>query len=327
MNRKVLVTGGAGYIGSHTCSVLVSRNYEVLVVDNLSTGWDDFVKWSDLVNIDLRDEAGLRSVMRKYRPDVVCHFAASAYAGESVFEPLQYHQNNVQSSYALLSSMLSCGLKRLVFSSSCSVYGNSARGSVAEDAPINPLSPYGHTKAVVEQLLCDLHRSHKLSTAVLRYFNAAGADWENNLGERHRPETHAIPLAVHSCFDGEPFKIFGDAFDTRDGTAERDYVHVIDLARGHADAVDAILEEKISGFDVFNLGSGEPVSVLQILDGLRKLGLNPHSMRSRPREGDPARIYADYTKAHRVLGWAPERSDLAEVLLSAVRWHEIDSNA
>lgn len=318
--NTVVVVGGAGYIGSHTCKALAADGFAPVVFDDLSTGHADFVRWGPLVQGDIHDTDALTALLDRWRPVAVVHFAARAYVRQSMADPLTYYQANVAGTLSLLRAMRASGAsRRLVFSSTCAVFAESGGVPVDETMPLVPLSPYGHSKAMVERILADQASCGAMESVVLRYFNAAGADLDGDLGERHHPETHLIPLAIAAAVTGAPLPILGDDFPTPDGTAIRDYVHVADLARAHVLAVRHLLAGL--GSDTFNLGSGRATSVLDVLAGLGRLGLTV-PVQVHPRApGDAARMVADPAKASRVLEWFPRHSDLDTILDSAVRWH------
>lgn len=316
----ILVVGGAGYIGAHTCKALAVSGLEPVVFDDLSSGHADFVRWGPLVRGDMHDTARLIAVLEEYRPQAVIHFAARAYVRESILDPLGYYHANVGGTLSLLRAMAASGVtRRLVFSSTCAVFPDKGGAMVTEDTPCQPQSPYGHSKWMVEQVLADLAGQGAIEQVTLRYFNAAGADLEAEMGERHQPETHLIPLALAAARSGAPLAVLGRDHSTPDGTAIRDYVHVADLAQAHVLAVRHLLDGK--GSDVFNLGSGRGTSILEILDGLAAQGVRVPTV-WRPRAaGDVSHMVADPAKAWRVLGWSAPLSELQTILGSAINWH------
>lgn len=318
---KVLVTGGAGYIGSHTCKELAIQGHTPIVYDNLSTGHADFVKWGDFVHGDILDTQRLRACLRRFHPDGVIHFAASAYVGESVTDPGKYYRNNVAGTLSLLEAMRDEEVKNIVVSSSCAVYGEPARLPITEDCPRNPINPYGASKLFMERMLADYQAAHGLCWAALRYFNAAGCDAEGEIGERHEPETHLIPRVLWAGLGKlDRVDIFGNDYPTPDGTCIRDYIHVKDLAQVHVLALKHLLESRSSM--AYNLGTGIGLSVYQILNEAAKIcGREiPHTIMPR-RPGDPAELVADASLIHRTLGWRPQHSSVEEILRTAHEWH------
>lgn len=320
-SKNVLVTGGAGYVGAHTCKILKKNGFSPISYDNLSEGYEWAVKWGPLIKGDLHDAPLLIKTINEHKVCAVLHFAAHAYVGESVENPLKYYRNNVGGTLSLLGAMQETGVDKLVFSSTCAIYGVPEGELLTETSAKNPINPYGNTKYVVEQILADLAAHKKMNYVALRYFNAAGADADNEIGEAHDPETHLIPLAVSAALGKGPgLKIFGSDFPTPDGTAIRDYIHVTDLAAAHAAAVKHLLAGKKS--DAFNLGTGKGLSVLEVVEGLRALGFKVPTEKTARRAGDPPRLVADAKKANSVLGWHPEISDLPNILKTALAWHK-----
>ncbi len=317
--KTVIVTGGAGYIGSHTCKWLASHGYLPVSVDNLSTGFAEAVKWGPLEVLDLRDTSALTEVMHRYSPEAVVHFAAFSAVGESVRDPLKYYNNNIGATLSLVSAMRTAQVKKIVFSSTCAVYGLPDVVPIKESSPRNPINPYGRSKLLIENLLEDLSASSDLSYVSLRYFNAAGADPDGNLGERHDPETHLIPLAIRAAFGGTPLSVFGSDFPTADGTAVRDYIHVNDLASAHKLSIDYLLKGGVS--TVLNLGTGRGYSVREILNTLNAMGNEVPTIDAPRRDGDPAELVADSSLAESILGWQPRISNLNYILETAVNWH------
>lgn len=320
MKKKVLVVGGAGYIGSHTCLLLAERGYEPVVFDNFSNGHREFVKWGPVEEGDIRDRARLDEVFALHKPVAVMHFAALIEVGESVKNPVGFYENNVIGSLTLLAAAMAAGVEAFVFSSTCATYGLPQRMPLDELHPQEPINPYGRTKWIVEQALKDYATYSGLRSVILRYFNAAGADFEGRIGEWHEPETHAIPLAIDAALGRRAgFKVFGNDYETRDGTCVRDYIHVLDLADAHVRAVDYLLAggETVA----LNLGTGEGTTVKELLDAV-----NHASGRTMPveitgrREGDSTVLVADNAKAAEVLGWTPQY-DLADIIGSAWKWH------
>ncbi|MGW9229665.1 UDP-glucose 4-epimerase GalE [Pseudorhizobium sp. NPDC055634] len=318
--KKVLVVGGAGYIGSHTCLVLAERGYAPVVFDNLSNGHAEFVRWGPLEEGDIRDRKRLDEVFAKHRPDAVLHFAALIEVGESVKDPVSFYENNVGGALNLLAAALSAGVDAFVFSSTCATYGLPERVPMDETHPQAPINPYGRTKWIIEQALKDYGTYKGLRSVMLRYFNAAGADPEGRIGEWHSPETHAVPLAIEAALgrrDG--FKVFGSDYDTRDGTCVRDYIHVLDLADAHVRAVDYLLG---GGQTVeLNLGTGTGTTVKELLAAISAVSGKPFPVEYvGRRDGDSTSLVADNARAREVLGWEP-RYGLGDIIGSAWKWH------
>lgn len=319
--KTVLVAGGAGYIGSHTCLKLAEAGYRPVVVDKLSNGHAEFVQWGPLEVCDIADGPALDRVFAKYQPVAVVHFAALIEVGESVKEPGAFYANNVGGAVSLIEAARRAGVNALVFSSTCATYGDPTYMPLDEVHPQEPINPYGRSKLMVEQILRDLDRYAGFRSVALRYFNAAGADPEGRIGERHHPETHAIPLAIMAAMTRSgKFKVFGDDYPTADGTAIRDYIHVLDLADAHVKAVDYLLAGGES--QAINLGTGVGTSVRELLTAIEKVSGEPLNAATAPRrEGDASVLVADNSKAREVLGWTPVL-DLDAIVSSAWRWHE-----
>lgn len=318
----VLVTGGAGYIGSHANKLLHQRGYDTIVYDNLSYGHRECSKWGTFVLGDLADRDGLTALFEKNPITAVMHFAAYTYVGESVDHPEKYYQNNVVNTLNLLNAMIEHEVPFLVSSSTCAVYGNPTHVPISEDHPLAPISPYGKSKQMVETILKDLSAAHALRYASLRYFNAAGADPEGETGEWHDPETHLIPLVLDSALGKrEDVKIFGTDYDTPDGTCIRDYIHVTDLAAAHVDALAYLKRGGPS--DIFNLGNGNGFSVRQVVDEAEAVtGRQIRVQAVGRRPGDPSTLIGSADKARKVLGWNPRFEDLSEIIGTAWAWHE-----
>lgn len=317
---KVLVTGGAGYIGSHACKALANAGHAPVAYDSLVTGHRDAVRWGPLVEADIRDAEALDRAWREHRPDLVMHFAALSTVGESVFDPGLYYENNVLGSLTLLRAMLRNGARAIVFSSTCAVYGVPSVLPITEQTPRAPINPYGMTKYVVEEMLADFQRAHGVSWIALRYFNAAGADPDGELGENHHPETHAIPLAVEAALGlGPPFSVFGTDYETADGSAVRDYVHVTDLADAHVLAAEHLARGGDSC--ALNLGSGVGTSVLELLAAVgQAVGRPTPSTVTARRPGDAPALYASAERAADVLGWRARRLSMPETVAGVVAW-------
>jgi UDP-glucose 4-epimerase len=318
---NILVTGGAGYIGSHTVRRLVRQGYDVTVVDNLSRGHRHNVDPERLRTLDLADTEGLHRVFAERAYAAVVHFAAFISVGESMRTPETYFANNVGGSLSLLTAMVHANVRQLVFSSTAAVYGMPARVPIPEDSPFAPVSPYGQSKVMVEQLLHWFDLVHHLRSISLRYFNASGADVEGGLGEEHEPETHLIPLLFRAILTGEPATIFGDDYATPDGTCIRDYIHVNDLAQAHILALESLLAGGPSA--AFNVGTGSGYSVRQVVQTVEQVTGNkvPYVVGPR-REGDPAELVADATKLRNHLRWTPRESALGDIVSSAWRFEQ-----
>ena len=317
---KVLVAGGAGYIGSHTCKALAGGGFLPVVYDNLSTGHRGFVRWGPLVEGDLLDRETLARAFAEHRPSAVLHFAACASVGESFEDPAKYYRNNVVGALNLMDAARSDGNVPLVFSSTCAVYGEPRTLPIAEDAPLAPVNPYGHTKLAVERALSDYDEAYGLRSARLRYFNACGCDPDGEVGESHDPETHLMPRAILAAMGLlSELTLFGDDYSTPDGTPIRDYVHVCDLADAHAAAVRRLLGGGRSL--ALNLGTGRGSSVREVVDAVRRItGLEVPCRIAPRRPGDPARLVADPSRAERMLGFSATHSDLDTIVRTAHAW-------
>lgn len=318
---KILVAGGAGYIGAHACKALGKAGFEPVTVDNLSAGHAEAVRWGKLVEFDLSDHAALPDLIRAEGVGAVMHFAASLNVGESVEMPAKYYANNVVNTLALLNAMRETGLETIVFSSSAATYGTPERVPMPEDHPQRPINPYGETKLAVERALKWYGEAYGLRWSALRYFNAAGADPDGEIGEAHDPEFHLIPLVLEAGLGKRPpVKVFGTDYPTPDGTAIRDYVHVTDLADAHVLALKHLLDggDSIAA----NLGTGTGYSVRQVLDAAGAALGAPVPFENAPRRaGDPPELVADPSLAMERFGWSPTLSDLPSILETAVGWH------
>jgi len=314
---KILVTGGAGYIGSHARHFLEKSGHTVVVLDNLERGHADAVPRGMLRQMDLRDTAGVKKVLRDEKVDAVIHFAAYAYVGESTEKPEMYFANNVGGSLSLFEAMLETGVKYVVFSSTCATYGAVDKSPITEDQPFAPINPYGESKVMVEKILEWLDRFRELRSVRLRYFNACGCEPGSGLRERHDPETHLIPLVLRAAQTGVPVTVFGNDYPTPDGTCIRDYIHVSDLAEAHILAVEYLLKGGRS--DSFNLGTGRGHSVKEVLSAVERVSgrIPPHRIGLR-REGDPPNLVADAGKVQRELGWRATRTDLDGIVRDAL---------
>lgn len=321
MKDAVFVTGGAGYVGSHTVLALRAAGYPVLVFDNLSTGHRAAVLDAELIVGDLADEAALSQALGRRRFGAVMHFAASAEVGESVARPAAYYHNNLVNTLRLLDVMRGARIERLVFSSTCAVYGEPKQVPITEDHPQEPINAYGDTKLAVERALRHYERAYGLRPVSLRYFNAAGADPDGRLGEDHRPESHVIPRAFQAVLGGAPLRIFGSDYPTPDGTCLRDYVHVTDLADAHLRALRALEEGRAGG--CYNLGNGRTHSVREVVAAVERAAGRPVPCEEAPRrEGDAAVLLASNVRIERELGWRPRLADLGLIVETAWRWRE-----
>lgn len=319
---RILVTGGAGYIGSHVVKALGEQGHEVSVYDNLSTGHREAVLCGDLVEGDLSDRPFLDRVIKEFRPEAVMHFAAFIEVGESVREPLKYYRNNTANTLNLLEAMTANGVRRLIFSSTAAVYGIPEKVPVDEGSPLLPITPYGSSKVTVEGVLRDMSQAGLLRYASLRYFNAAGAAPGGKIGEKHNPESHLIPLILKAA-KGErgSIKIYGTDYPTPDGTCIRDYIHVDDLANAHLLALEYLM--KGGGSDVFNCGYGRGFSVLEVVETAKRVtGIDFPLEETERRAGDPPLLVADSGKIRRMLGWTPRHDDLEYIISTAWEWEK-----
>jgi UDP-arabinose 4-epimerase len=318
---NILVTGGAGYIGSHTAKALARSHYQPIVIDDLSTGHAHNVKWGPLIRANLSDTAAVRTVLREHKVQAVVHFAGSALLGESVTRPLAYFQNNVGGTLSLLQAMLDVGVKDIVFSSTCATYGMPAAIPITEDQPQKPINPYGESKLTVERVLEWMGLARQIRWVALRYFNAAGADPDGELGEEHEEETHLIPLTIGAVLkQRDSLRIFGTDYPTPDGTAVRDYIHVTDLASAHIGALQYL--DKGGESRALNLGIGKGASVLEVIAAVQSVsGRAVPSVRAPRRPGDPPILVASSDLARRLLRWEPSFSSLETIVETAWRWH------
>jgi UDP-arabinose 4-epimerase len=320
-HRNVLVTGGAGYIGSHTCKALAAAGYRPVTLDNLVHGHRWAVRWGPLAGVDLIDRVATERVLREYEISSVIHFAAYAYVGESMRDPGKYFRNNVAASLNLLDAMRVVGVRRIVFSSTCATYGVPTEVPIAENHPQQPVNPYGESKLFVERAMHWHGVAHGLRSAALRYFNASGADPGGEIGEDHDPETHLIPLAIDTALGRrEELQVMGTDYPTADGTAVRDYIHVSDLADAHVRALKYL--EAGGASCALNLGTGRGQSVSEVVAMVRRITGRTVRTRAAPRRpGDPAALVASAARARELLGWAPRWSTLERIVETACRWH------
>jgi UDP-glucose-4-epimerase GalE len=321
MTRAVLVTGGAGYIGSHCCKALADAGFLPITYDDLSTGHANFVKWGPLIVGDIRDKSKVAQTLKSHEVAAVMHFAAASLVGESVTDPQKYYYHNVVGSVAVLDAMQEAGCDRIVFSSTGAVYGDAGSGLLSEQLRCQPVNPYGRSKFTVEQILSDYRSAYGMPSFSLRYFNASGAHATAGIGEWRATETHLIPRAMMALSGNlKEFSIYGDDYDTPDGTAIRDYIHVVDLAGAHLAALQLLLQGHKGGS--YNLGTGNGFSVKEVLSAIAKVAGTqvPCTTRDR-RPGDPAVLVADPSAARSVLNFKPEFSDLHTIISTAWTWH------
>ncbi len=326
MTANIVVTGGAGYVGSHVCKALSVAGYRPITFDNLCRGNKDAVKWGPLEIVDMEDRSHLTALLEKYMPATVIHMAAYTYVGESTERPDLYFRNNLIGTLSLAEAMVAAGRKNIVFSSSCAVYGSPDGSTIDEHTALAPRSPYAASKVMAEQILMDFSRSFGLSSVSLRYFNAAGADPEAEIGESHDPETHLIPRAIQAA-KGEidALELFGTDYETPDGTAIRDYVHVSDLAQAHLAAMAYLQNGGPS--TAFNLGNDRGYSVREILAAVAKTIGHPVPVKEVGRRlGDAPTLVANSSKAKLEIGWQPQYSDIETIISTAVRWNDVQSN-
>ena len=317
---SILVVGGAGYIGSHMVKQLATSGADVVTIDNLSCGYRDAVKYGEFVEGDLGDPAVLDHVFNNYSIDAVMHFAAFIEVGESVTDPAKYYRNNVLNTMVLLDAMIQYGILHFIFSSTAAIFGEPEYTPIDEKHVKQPINPYGHTKLMVEQILQDYDSAYGLKSTCLRYFNAAGADPDGDLGERHDPESHLIPLILQAASGRrDDIKVFGTDYPTEDGTCVRDYIHINDLCKAHSLALEHMQQTGRSAR--YNLGNGRGFSVQQVIDTTRKVtGRDFTVTRTDRRPGDPAVLVADSQRARQELGWQPEYDDLESIIATAWNW-------
>jgi UDP-glucose 4-epimerase len=319
--RKILVVGGAGYIGSHMVQMLSEEGYHPVVLDNLSTGHRDAIRDGDFVLGHVGDPATVSDVLTTHRIDAVMHFAALSQVAASMADPGSYYRNNVAATLNLLEGMRHHGVRKFVFSSTAAVYGQPEESRITEQTPTAPINPYGHSKRMVEQILDSYDQAYGMRYIALRYFNAAGADPKGRLGERHNPETHLIPLALQSAAgQRNSITVYGTDYPTADGTCIRDYVHVHDLCRAHLLALEHL--DSGAGSGIFNLGNGDGFSVNEVIGAVRRVtGRRILGVNGPRRKGDPTRLVADASRARRVLGWMPQLSNIETIVAHAWAWH------
>ena len=324
-DRVILVTGGAGYIGSHAVKALEERGFETIILDSLVYGHRDLIETNlkaKLVAGDINDRAFLDRLFTTTKIDAVMHFAAFAYVGESVTDPAKYYRNNVVGTLTLLDAMREHGVTNFVFSSTCATYGNPQSIPITEDHPQQPINPYGAGKLAIERVLKDYDPAYGLKSVIFRYFNAAGADPDGLFGEDHNPETHLIPLILQAAAGKRAsISVFGTDYDTPDGTCIRDYIHVTDLAQAHVLGLEYLLEHQTS--QIFNLGNGNGFSVKEVVDTARQVTGKEIAIEECPRRvGDPAVLIGSSTKARQMLGWEPKYADLNAIVKHAWNWHQ-----
>ena len=317
----ILIVGGAGYIGSHVNKFLNKAGVKTLVFDNLVYGHRESVKWGEFILGDLADRDQISLCFEKYPIKAVMHFSAFAYVGESVTHPAKYYLNNVSNTLNLLEAMRKSGVRYFIFSSTCATYGVPENIPITEDHPQKPVNPYGKSKLMIEEILADYDKAYGIRHINLRYFNAAGADPEGEVGEDHDPETHLIPLAVYAALGKrEDINIFGTDYSTKDGTCIRDYIHVNDLSEAHIKALKYLMDKDTS--NSFNLGNGVGHSVWEIIDAVKRVSRrNFKIVESKRREGDPPVLISNYDKAVKTLGWKPKFTEIDTVVETAYRWH------
>lgn len=316
----ILIVGGAGYIGSHVVKRLNSNGYKTVVFDNLSLGHEEFVKWGTFIKGELSSKEDIETCFKKYAIHAVMHFSAFANVGESLKNPLKYYQNNVANTLNLLEIMEKYKVKEFIFSSTCATYGNPTTEKLSEDHPQNPINPYGQSKLMIEKIIKDISKTKSLNYMFLRYFNAAGADLDGEIGELHNPETHLIPIAINATLEKRaPLTVFGDDYPTNDGSCIRDYIHVNDLADAHILALEQLKETKKC--NEFNLGNGKGYSVFEIIKKVTDITGKkvPYNIGER-RDGDPAKLIADNQKAKNVLKWEPKLNSLDIIIDSAYQF-------
>lgn len=319
---SILVTGGAGYIGSHTVQALIEQGKQVVVIDNLSTGHQDSILDAEFIKCDIKDRDTLSGIFKKYKPEAVIHFAASSLVGESMHYPEKYYTNNVVGTLSLLETLIEHKVGKIVFSSTAATYGNPLQIPINESELTKPTNTYGETKLAIERMMHWFEVAYGIKYIALRYFNAAGAHPTHNIGEDHTPETHLIPIVLQVAMNQRPhISVYGNDYDTKDGTCIRDYIHVCDLADAHVKAVQYLINDNPSA--ILNLGNGEGYSVEEIVHAARKVtGHDIPAVIENRRAGDPAILIADATKARELLGWSPRWTNIEDIIASAWKWHK-----
>ncbi len=323
MAKRIFVTGGAGYIGSHVVKLLGEKGYDLIVYDNLYSGHKEAVLYGDFIKGDISDKDKLREIFNRFKPDVVMHFAAYIEVGESVFKPFKYYRNNTCNAINLVETMIECGVKNFIFSSTAATYGNPEKMPITEDFPLNPINPYGQSKAFFEKVLKDISNAEKdFNYISLRYFNVAGADPEGKIGQKYINPTHLITRSVKTAKgEYDKLEIYGTDYPTRDGTCIRDYIHVMDLAIAHILAMEYLLKEKKS--NIFNLGYGYGYTVKEVVEMAKKVtGVDFKVVETDRRPGDPAELVADSTKIKKTLGWKPKYNNLETIIETAWKWEQ-----
>lgn len=320
-NAAILVAGGAGFVGAHTCKLLKKSGFTPITLDNISTGYEAAVRYGPFVRGNIRDREKISNISRQYDIKAAIHFAAYSLVGESVTNPKKYYDNNVSAAIEFADALIACGIDKLVFSSTAAVYGNPLKQLIDEDHLKAPINPYGQTKLAFEEALKWFDNAYGLKHVVLRYFNAAGSDFDVEIGESHEPESHLIPLICKAALGKEkPLSVFGTDYDTPDGTAIRDYIHVNDLASAHIEAIKYLLNDGHS--DAFNVGTGNGISVKEAIAAAQKQFIDvPHSYAPR-RAGDPAILVADPRKIMSRFDWKPQFSDIDTIIKTAKAWQE-----
>ena len=316
MKPKILITGGAGYIGSHTALFLYQKGFDILIIDDFSQEQKFKHSWANVIKSDFSDEKVLNNIFKKNKIEAVMHFAASIEVSQSIKSPLDFYNNNVSKTIKLLNAMVKNGIKKIIFSSSCAVYGNPEYLPLNEEHPTKPINPYGRCKLIIEEILKDLNNAYGLNYVSLRYFNAAGALPEFSLGEQHKTESHLIPLLIKHSNLNLPFNIYGTDYPTKDGTCIRDFIHVMDIAQAHWLALKHLNDNNPSDF--FNLGTGQGFSIKEIINSFENIyNVKLNVINSKKREGDAPILVADYAKAKNILKWSPHNSNLENILRSA----------
>lgn len=320
-----IVTGGAGYVGSHCCKELAKNGFTPVTIDNLSRGHRELVKWGPFFQCDVLDEGSLAPIIAKYSPVAVFHFAGLTYVGESVKDPEAYYRNNTTGTVSLLRCMKNTGCSKIIFSSTAATYGNPEYTPIDESHPQKPINPYGKSKLFIEEILKDFDAAYGIKNAALRYFNACGADEDGDTGELHDPETHLIPLAIQAAIGRKDnIKVFGNDYETPDGTALRDYIHVSDLATAHVKALQLLLKGSNSIYA--NLGTGKALSVMDVISSVEKItGGKIEKIFVPRRDGDPQVLVADPSKARSILNWDCSFSSIDNIVKTALEWHKSNS--